>query len=74
MSDDIEITVQVDNPKKRKLPGRYMWILFTLEHRAYSIEEVCELAERLRAEGVEDLHCIKVDCGDRVSLTLEEPT
>ena len=58
-----EITINLSGSGAPERP-RYMYVLFTLENRTYSVDDACALSEKLRDDGIEDLHCIKVDLGD----------
>jgi hypothetical protein len=67
---EITIDIHGDNVIPKREDFRYMFVLFTLERRAYSVGEVFEIADQMKAEGVaaDDIHCIKIDCGDDLEI------
>ena len=65
MKPEIEIDIEADNVIPKPEDFRYMFVLFTLEYRAYSVGEVFRIADKMKVKGVKagDIHCIKIDCG-----------
>ena len=70
---EIEVDIYGDTAKPKPGDFRYMYVLFTLEHRAYSASEALELAEKMKADGHDDVHIIKADLGKMDAVGFEWP-
>lgn len=59
-----DITVNVYSDDAAPAVPRWMYVVFTLEHRAYSIADAQAIADRLVEDGAKDVACVRIDCGE----------